>query len=102
MTVFRSGLTQFRSSFAGPNVSGRPDTMRPGATLAEDIVAAYRKAIGEEDDPDDPDNKRRPKDDDGDQPQDDDSGLRGPPQQRIVATAEGILAALAKADGRRR
>ena len=101
MTVFR-GLTQFRSGLSQfrPAQGGRvPSQFRPRATLADDIIAAYKKAIGEDDDDDDPDKKRQPKDDDGDQPQDDDSGLRGPDQTRIVATADGIIRAMKKAAG---
>ncbi len=60
---------------------------RPGATLADDIIAAYKKATSTDDDEDD------------DKPKDDDPELRGPDQTRIVATADAIIAAMKKAAG---
>ena len=68
-------------------MSWRPDTLRPRATLADDIIAAYKKATGEDDDPDD------------DKPKDDDPELRGPPQPTGRMTADGIIAAMKKAAG---
>jgi hypothetical protein len=98
LTQFRSGLSQFRPA---QTAGRRHGSFRPGATLADDIIAAYRKAIGEDDpddDPDkpvDPDKRRR----DPDQPEDDRPEQRTPDQTRIVATADGIIAAMKKAAG---
>jgi hypothetical protein len=67
------------------------NNLRPGADLADDIVAAYNKARREQGDADDPH--------DDDKPHDDNPELRGPDQTRIVATADAIIAAMKKAAG---
>jgi hypothetical protein len=98
--------SELRARFRSETPSGRPDSVRPGAVTAAEILAAMRKANGESDEPDDDPDKqdrddRPPRRRDDDEPGDDEDELRGPDQTRIVATPAAILAALAKAEGRR-
>ncbi len=80
-----SQIEEARLRFKPAHSAGVPRELRPGAVTADEILRAFRKANGE--------------DDDDDKPKDDDPELRGPDQTRIVATADGIIRAMKKAAG---